>query len=88
MNIRSNVRRRLVAVVNVVAQRDGPARPSRRLTEGDRLVGVSYTQQSREYSDHPALSVRTIKPKTAKTKITKLGIARIVHHDTLPTNEY
>jgi len=33
------------------------------------------------------LSVRTIKPKRLKSKITKLG-TRIVHHDTSPNNEY
>jgi len=33
------------------------------------------------------VTVRTIKPKTAKTKIAKLG-TQIVHHDTSLTNEY
>ena len=32
----------------LVAQRDGPARPSRRLTEGDRVVGISHVAYSVE----------------------------------------
>jgi len=50
----------------------------------------SRQRESREYSDHPRLSVCLSvclhdKTKTAETTITKLA-TRIVHHESLPTN--
>jgi len=60
-----------------------------------RIFVSLLTSRRREYSDEPrlcmhlilwvCLSVRTIKTKTAETRIAKLGTG-IVHHDISPTN--